>query len=176
MKTKEKEPLVQLTDLTAISRDAARCVTGVTLYQDSMRQKPMEWLRAGRGSLYPMNNHHRPGLWVLAARLGRGATDHEHDSPFAFKLPLVGLKIERVEEGCVWAYAFVDAYDGEEFHVPRPDYDPFRRASICRHKACGNKHPIVPGGCYVPKFDAALYEAVKGRLVEIRMGVLAVEK
>jgi hypothetical protein len=175
MKTKETEPLVQLTDLTAISRDADRCVTVVTLYQESLRQSPVQWLRYGRGNLYPMNNHHRPGLWVLAARLGRGATDPEHDSAFAFKLPLVGVEIERVEEGNVWAYGFVDAYDGEEFHVPRPGYDPFKRATICRHMACGNKHPIVPEGCYVPKHDAVLYEAVKGRLVEIRMGVRSAE-
>jgi hypothetical protein len=145
---------------------------------DPKRFEILEVFGVGRGSLYDVNNHHRPGLWVLAARLGRGATDPEHDSPFAFKLPLVGVEFERVEEGCLWAHGFVDAYDGEEFHVPRPGYDPFKKrgASTCRYKACGEKHPIVPEGCYVPKFDAALYEAVKGRLVDIRMLVLAEKK
>lgn len=175
---KTKEPLVQLTDLTAISRDAGRCLTAVTLFQESLRQLPVEWLRAGRGSLSCDHNYHRPGLWVLSARLGRGATDPEHDTPFAFKLPLVGVEIERVEEGCVWAHGFVDAYDGEEFRVPRPGYDPFKKrgASTCRYRGCCVRHPIVPEGCYVPKFDAALYEAVKGRLVDIKMIVLAEKK
>jgi hypothetical protein len=141
----------------------------VALFRENLRQGRVEWLRAGCSSLYQVRNHHRPGLWILAARLGRNATDPEHDAPFAFKLPLVGVEIERIEEGAVWAYGFVDAYDGEEFHVPRPGYDPFEKAAICRHKACGNRHPIVPGELYVPPFDTALYAATKGRLVDIRI-------
>jgi hypothetical protein len=162
---------VQPTDLRGIGRDADCMETSVALFLENLRQGRAEWLRAGASSLYQVRNHHRPGLWILAARLGRHATDPEHDAPFAFKLPLVGVEIERIEEGAVWAFGFVDAYDGEEFHVPRPGYDPFqdRGASTCRSKACGERHPIVPGELYVPPFDAALYAAVKGRLVDIRI-------
>jgi len=162
---------VQFTDLRDIGRDADRMETVVALFQENLRQGRVEWLWAGSSSLYPVNNYHKPGLWILAARLGRGATDPEHDIPFVFKLPLVGVEIERIEEGGVWAHGFVDAYDGEEFRVPRPGYDPLKERDVftCLHASCRDRHPIVPDGCYVPKFDAALYEAVKGRLVDIRI-------
>ena len=174
MKTKEKEPLVQFTDLTAITMDADCCQTRVVLFCKPLRDGRMDWLLMGRANLRPSGNDHRPGCWELSAYMN--ATDPYHDQAYALRLPLVGVGFERIESGGLWVHAYVDGSNPEMFVVPPPGYAPTMRK--CKDRDCQTKaqrHLLVDEDTYVPTHDAALYEAVRGKLVEIRFDVLYAE-
>lgn len=171
MKPAPPPPLVELNDLRGITRSADRCVTRVTIEIDF--ETRFEWIVAGQSNLHRLNDRN-DGRWRLDARMGDGVTDFEHDSAYAFCLPLIGLVFDTTYNHRHSYTAWVDPNAGEpypEFKVPLPGYDPTKEAETfkCTNKGCTPKgHPMVRR--FTPPFEAKLYRAVQGKRVSIAMG------
>lgn len=159
---------VELTDLTGITRDNKRVRTTVYLHENNYGDK-IPWLIFGQAEV---RNEER--ICWLDARMTEGVSDFEHDSAHALRLPLIGLKFEQVWYHTTYITAWVDPNNPDGFHVPRPGYNPMKHpdAEVCEADYCGEPHPIVPQGYYVPPFDKELYEAVKGKKIEIIIGLV----
>jgi hypothetical protein len=139
------------------------------------------WLKFGEATLRHPSDR-RDGRWNLEARMGLGATDPEHDTAFALRLPLIGVEFEWADHHQFRFHAFVDpSLDPNDehngFHVPLPGYDPTKHpnAHQCNGKRnCkwgdGEPHVIVPEGFYVPPYLGSLYKLVAGKRVEIILG------
>lgn len=158
-----------LIDLTKICRDAAKLSTTILIYTDYERS---EWLRLGQCRLRARESNQK-GIWELAAYL-ENATDFEHDSAFALKMELVGVMFEGIEYGQTSFQAWIKSDDPEDFRVPNAGYDPRKHKDTarCKEKQCEDKgHYIVPEGFYVPPPNIELYEAVKGRRIEVQTGL-----
>lgn len=155
--------IVVSTDLRSITRRSKTRQTCVDLHVDGRR---IPWLRCGEANL---RYFERPMSWQLGAYLSR-ATDPEHDSAYALRLPLVGLTCTSVLDHVTTCNAWVAADADRDFHVPRPGYDPAHHADAVVCGTCKPKHRIVPEGFYVPPFDGVLYRAVSGLRVTIEIG------
>lgn len=193
----EKEPehpVIKETDLRPITRDSKRLMCTVTMelgYTRDGYTRRVTWLQFGECNIRSQRDR-VDGRWRLEAHLANNACDEEHDTAWALKLPLIGLQLGAlaVDYSRTHFVAFVDPDAGPErgsssgdFHVPRPGYNPMKHpeATICegiynktKNQYCKwnnkKKHVIVPGGFYVPPFDKELYEAVRGKRVEIVIG------
>lgn len=162
----------EYTDLRSVTRYSDQCETTVYLF-DKMGVDSFKWLHFGQANL---DSHDRKKTHTLKAYLA-GATDFEHDSAHALQLPLIGLTFEHLfyHRVCFLAWIAPDAGpdpDGRwaDFHVPRPGYDPRKHEDAEECTVCETKHIVVPEGFYLPPFDNELYQAVKGRRVEVRIG------
>ncbi len=157
----------ELTDLRAISRDADKCLTIVTLGEDS---SSFVWLKFGQ--LSRINVHKRSTL--LRAYLPEGTTDFEHDSAYLLSLPVIGLAFDDIFYHQVSFSAWVDPNGFEDFRVPRPGYNPLEHPNAvkCPAKECSKEpHIIVPEGHYAgPPPDVELFRAVAGKRVTIMVG------
>jgi hypothetical protein len=109
-------------------------------------------------------------LCLITAQLDYGITDFEHDSAYALRIPLIGLKFNSVYNHYSCLEAYIDPNNEGEFHVPNSGYNPakLKDAYICSE--CKKSHIIVPEGYYVPPVNKELYEKVRGRKVDIRIG------
>ncbi len=154
------------TDLTAITRSSDKVQTIVRLC-DEFGQRESEWLVLGECGIRLARESLRPARWWLQAYLNQGATDWEHDSAFALRLPLVALEMQMVLGSNVFLGAIIDGRDPEEFRVPPPGYDPISDGDTCESEHCGKRHPIVPEGRFLPPENPELLRAVVGRQVEI---------
>lgn len=170
----EKEcvhPIIQKTDLLSVSRSPDRCRTSVSIRLDWDWKQT--WLLFGACQLSATNQGR---THYLEGRASEGVTDFEHDSVVLVRLPLIGVQFDNllVHGHTTHLVAWVDSEPSrkENFHVPRPGYDPASRkdAWTCQDQGCQKPHRVVPEGFYVPPFDEELYEAVRGREVEIRIG------
>ncbi len=160
---------VELTDLRSITRDSDTCLTTVYIKM-SQEERRVEWLVFGQAQI---RIHHRPSSIWLTAYLKDGATDFEHDSAYALRLPLIGLEFEGVRYHTTMLKAWIDPNEEDEdgdFHVPRPGYNPMEldEAEVC--KECEEQHIIVPEDFYVPPFNKELFDLVRGKEVDIRIG------
>jgi len=162
--------VIELTDLTKICRESGKLLTTVSLclgeYWD--RSKDMKWLLLGETQLRKFERPGNPPYWWLAAYLGEGATDYEHDSAYALRLPLIALEFQRVEYHCAEFYAVVHPNQPSDFYVPWPGYNPLKGAEVCTECKGDDAHKIVSE--YVPAHDAGLYKQVAGKLVLISIG------
>jgi hypothetical protein len=168
-----------LTHLTCDPREPRR--TWVSLEWDFDTR--IEWLIFGPASMHSQSDRRDGDRWRLEGSMARGVTDFEHSTALAVRLPLVGLQLGFVSHGQVRYTAFVDSssmvYDPadpkhSEFHVPSPGYDPRKHKDTykCDTKGCSDKgHLIIPEGFYVPPFNLELFQHVRGKKVEIVMGI-----
>lgn len=171
-------------DLRSICRNRNRETATVFLVPPYDGRRP--WLHLGEVSLYRSHNHHTRHQWLLKAFLGDESagrcppTDFEHDSAYACWLPLIGVELDQVSYHQTHLSGFIDpSQDGRypKFRVPEPGYDPRKHpdAVECDAEEClttsvedgGGPHIIVPEGLFVPPFNPKLYEAVRGKRVEI---------
>jgi len=161
-------------DLRPITRRADTCLTTVHVHMDWDERRKVKWLVFGEAHIQKFE---RKSQYLLKAYLPADVTDFEHDSAYAFRLPLVGLELDPL----VLSYhqvsfvAIVDPNNPEDFRVPRPGYDPLKMegTTTCTyHERCKAKpHLIVPEGFYAgPPFDRELYEMLRGKRVEIAVG------
>lgn len=168
-----KKSLILETDLRGISRRSDKCMTTVHVHG----RDPWEttrWIVAGEGKL--RLDMDPPELQVY---LPAGVTDFEHDSGYALRLPLIGVKFEGVRYHRTRVSAYVAPHSPDGFAVPWPGYNPMKHpdAFICGEGTTGydecrkNPHPIVPEGFYVPPTDLDLYREVEGRRVTICFSV-----
>lgn len=172
-------------DLRPICHDSDRYEATVILITP-FEENRFEWLRLGRASLELIDHSRLRSRWHLTAKVAGESPDHgsptdyDHDNIFACKLPIVGVSFAGVHYHQVIVRGFIDpTIDVNDQHngfcVPASsNYDPRKHpdAFQCDNEHClmgseGRRHTIVPSG-YVPKFDRALYEAVRGHEVEIR--------
>lgn len=168
-KAKQEPSKYPLIDLTAISR-SKRVTTGVKIF-DGYDGFP--WLKFGEFDLTYVENKkfHR-----LDARMGRGATDFEHDSAHVVILSIIGLELDLITYGFTTLVGWIDPSESlneerfHDFHVPPPGYDPTKLPGASTCKRCKPHHPIVPEGYFVPKFDPDLYRLVAGKRIEIATG------
>ena len=153
--------LPALTDLLGITRHSERCLTVVSILSPPDIHT---WLRVGETQIQCID----PNRWLLEAYLNQGATDPEHSSAMALRLPLFGVRLQAIRYSVTTLVACILA-DTEYFRVPRPGYDPFR--SPITH-SCGDckddiAHIVVPEGFYLPPFDGELFQMVRGLQVQI---------
>lgn len=160
-----------LVDLREISRDSDRCEARVYILPGRYGRYVHEWIVTGQASLDRKDD--RRNEYTFRAYLGRGATDFEHDSAYAVQLPIYGVTFDRVGYHTTVVSGFVSPdLDLDHFRVPEPGYNPFEHPDTheCEDDRCGEAHPIVPEGLYVPKGDPEKLKAVRGRRVEIHFG------
>lgn len=158
---------VPLLDLNRITRSSDLCRTVVDLRLTDYRRHP--WIECGESEIRTTHDSRH----VLSAHLGEGATDFEEDSPDAFRLQLIGLRLEYVSGHTAWFEANIDPTEEDAFRVPSSDYDPVRHPDTvkCQTDSCRPVgHPIVPEGLYVPPPNPKLFERVAGAHVTIRIG------
>ena len=158
---------IKPTDLRAITRRSATCLTVVSIKWDW--QTEINWLTFGEAQL---RHHERLGTHELMAYLTNGVTDFEHDSAYALSLPLIGLRFTRLDYHSTYFDAWVDpSHDvNRGFRVPRPGYNPMEHPEsiMCKDKKnCTDGHIIVPEGHYLPPYDKELFRLVAGKRVEI---------
>lgn len=157
------------TDLRAITRRSDTCVTTVGL-RLSWEERNFRWLVLGEAHLSSREGGNKG--WTLKAYLTSGVTDFEHDSAYALQLPLIGVQLDSVYYHSSHIVGWVSPEDASDFRVPRPGYNPMEHedAVKCDGDRCGGPHVIVPENHYCPPFDRELFEAVKGKRVEIHIG------
>lgn len=162
-KKAEKTQPIPTLDLRPITRSTDFCSLEVRLHWDW--DLNFVWIRAGQASL--RLDHSR--FKYLHAYLPVGVTDFEHDSAYAFRLPLVGIELKDLSYHQTEIQAYIDANNPEDFHIPPPDYNPMKhpKSFTCKDKGCEKHHIIVPEGFYCPPRDPELFEKVKGKRVEI---------
>lgn len=171
----EKPPFkVEPTDLREITRYPELCRTVVKLFPSWDSREAFDWLIAGQGEF---RQHERFKTWELLMRLTAGVTDFEHDSAYAFQLPLIGLTFDSLYYHRTTFVAWVDPNDFEKFRVPRPGYNPMKHKDtyLCKDKDCRREdkkgHMIVPEDLFAgPRPDAELFKAVRGKRVEVTFG------
>jgi hypothetical protein len=169
----EKPFIVQPTDLREITRNPKLCLTEVYVQLGWDIQTRIKWLICGQSRLVPQRDR-RDGRWRLEAYLPEGVTDFEHDSGYAFKLPLIGIEFEEVDYHITSFHGWIDPSNyREDFRVPRPGYNPMKhpQAQKCKpSQYCEGKHVIVPEGFWAgPPTDIELWEAVQGKRVQIHI-------
>lgn len=163
-------------DLRHLCRDSDKAYCLVMLEDDDGNWKT--WLRLGVVTLTE-----RPGnAWSLDARMGRGATDFEHDSAYVCCLPLIGVAFSAVYNHMVCLDAWINPEHEDSrsrilnpaFAVPLADYNPLEHPAtkMCNSKRCETSHPIVSGDMYMPPFVGKLFLAVRGKRVRIRIGTV----
>ncbi|NIT79617.1 MAG: hypothetical protein GWN58_33205 [Anaerolineae bacterium] len=158
-------------DLRDISRGADKCLTTVTIRMGEWwdRATDQPWLKFGMADIRHFGDTDFP-WWRLAAYLKSGATDFEHDSAFALRLPLATLDYTFTMNHGSRFLGIVHPDMADEFHVPLAGYSPLEKANLCPHCKETEAHLMVPEGNYVPPFEAELWEAVRGRPVVIHLG------
>jgi hypothetical protein len=163
--TKSPQPTPTI-DLRAITRYPKLCKTRVILYWDWNRENAFEWILAGQSQI--MLSDRKNDNVSLDARMD--ATDREHDSAYAFKLPIIGLRLEHVWYHTSHFVAWVNPNEPEDFNVPDAGYNPTKDPNAYRCKECKGKeaHIIVPN--FVPPSNLPLFELVKGKKIEIEIG------
>lgn len=120
----------------------------------------VDWLLLGEVELAEVSP--RGVLWKFGARLGRGATDYEHDASWAVSMLLIGVRLDLVMGDSTLVTGFILPRDDEDFRVTAGD--PFADATRCGAFACPKRHPIVP---FMPRRDPALFEVMRGRKISI---------
>lgn len=165
---------VETVDLRSITRRSDKCLTTVMLQLTWDEREKVKWLVFGEAHIQKFE---RKGQYLLKAYLPAGVTDFEHDSAYAFRLPLMGLEMDELflSYHQTRLRAIVDPNNSDDFRVPRPGYDPLKMEGTHTCKAydqCKEKpHLIVPEGFYAgPPFDRKLFELVRGKRVEIIVG------
>jgi hypothetical protein len=133
------------------------------------------WLLAGASSLREENGK---GVRELTSRIAGDVTDPEHDKPYAFKLPLVGVRFDSCEGQVSHFWGWINPDWGkslfDKVRFPFPGYNPTKHpdATVC-HK-CPEDHVIIPEGYFAgpPETEETrkLVSFVRGLAVDIYMG------
>lgn len=165
------------TDLSDITRQSDKCKTVVSINLGSnpkFDRNFTRWVEFGQANFSVERS-------ILEAFLEEGVYDFEHDSCLALRLPLIGVELASVDYHWTELRGWVDPNNSDDFHVPRPEYNPAKHPKAVRCKCAewqvvdaeaGRKyHTLVPDGFYIPPFDAELYEAVRGKPVKINLGI-----
>jgi hypothetical protein len=139
------------------------------------------WLRCG---LLNVNTNERmPGQVELRSYLGRGATDFEHDSAYAFCFKVIGWQFVSIDRYSIVEFTgwIVPRGEAEDFRVPNPGYNPFEgqyqgadgrgediymcsgEQGECKW-ADGKEHAVVD---YLPPANPELYEKLKGLPIRV---------
>jgi len=177
---KSAKPKLPTLDLRSITPHPDKCRTVVRV--ELSFGETEHWIKLGQTEIrkHQLGNRSHENGWRLEARIP-GATDGDHSAAYAIRLPLIGLHFEGILAGFTRFVAWVDPSeepeegdDHSDFNVPPPDYDPRKhpQAVACPRCKGSDKHVFLPDGyrLYVPPFDPELYQAVRGKRVEILVG------
>mgnify|MGYP001560155714 CR=1 FL=1 len=163
-----------LLDLRNCTRGCVTTRTEISISMTGDNRSFSPWILLGRVLIRP-DGERGSGKHVVAGRLNGGATDFEHSSAFAFRIPVIGLSCpDYVDDSVVEFNAWVSPVfepRWTELRVPSGHYDPFDLpgASICSE--CDPKHLVVPEGYYAgPPHNSALAEIVAGKRIKIQIG------
>ncbi len=166
---------VPLLDLQVITRNPEEHPARVYL---EVHYERVTWIQCGEVSLRRWGKDNLE--WYLEARVRDGVTDLEHDSAYAFRLPLVGVQLGElgVHHHITHLIGWISGTREEDFHIPPPEYDPtkIKGAQRCKNGQClkeGPKsHIIVPDGYWMPPVNKELFNILRGHKVEITIGSL----
>lgn len=156
-------------DLRGITRDADKVITEVTL---ELFNKRNPWLVFGQANLRSIDHGK---VWLLESYLKDDATDLEHDSAYALRLPLIGVTLEGIYYHTARIEAWVYPGSFHDFHVPVQGYDPFHMEDTMTCNDCEKPHIIVPRELYVPPFNQNLFDYARGGHVSISIGEMPEE-
>lgn len=159
------ETKLPLVDLRPICRESEKAYTQVEVFTEPGQFSRHTWIKAGLCDLTHVGSDRYS--WSLSARLGRGATDIENSSAYAFVLPLVGVQHESTRYHKSVFLGVVDSGESQ-FHVPKAGYNPFDPDSM-RMSDCDDPHPIVE---YLPPEDRIAEKLLRGKRVRITIGLV----
>lgn len=151
------------TDLRGVTRSPESCLATVDLIYGSDRR--YRWITCGQVALRHHNSMHKT---ELTCYLKAGVTDAEHDSAYAFILPLIGWTFDSVYYHRTKFRAWIHP-NADSFQVPGPGYDPAGAPDVyrCESEHCTDKHEMVE---YLPPDNGVLYKRVRGKQVLITIG------
>ncbi len=153
-------------DLRSITRhsDSLQCSIDIVGRDANYRTTRFNWIICGAASI---QNEER--ACNINARMN--ATDFEHDSIYAFRISLIGLKYLFTSDHGSAFEAYVNP-DTDDFRIPPVGYNPEKAegAFSCEDKECEDKHIIVPEGFYVPPLNPELFKKAAGKKLDIYIG------
>lgn len=172
-------------DLTNCTRWSKHTRSTIQIFNPVTNQW-QEWLVFGEVTIRK-EDPFRGCLGMVGARCTAGVTDFEHDSAWAFHIPIMGIQYEQAcEYSCVHVFASIpidvaDRNTYDDLRVPLGPYEPgnLEGARLCKDRHCprreeGEKggHVIVPEGYYAgPPADRSLSRMVAGRRIQITIGL-----
>lgn len=159
---------IERIDLRSVTRSSDIARTTIGIYMGARlegRDAFNPWIEMGACEV-----RNEGSLCWISSHLNYGVTDFEHDSAYALRLPLIGLQFSSVYNHYTVLKAYIDPNNEDEFHVPGPGYNPVALENAYECPDCKDKHMIVPEGNYVPPVNKELYEKVRGREIDIRIG------
>jgi len=162
-------------DLRALTRYSDEVFTHIAFddcrLRDRLVQKTedrityLNWLDFGLCEIRNESN-----TCFLGARMRDGITDFEHDSCYALRIDLVGLKFKYVHAHATVLEAWISP-DPDDILIHSPDFIPedIEDAGPCPHCKGSEKHLMLPGGHFVPpRYDLA--RVVAGKRISIHLG------
>lgn len=129
------------------------------------------WITTGQVDIAPRDGNRRGVRWGIHSYL-MNHTDFEHDSAKVFSIELIGMSFSGFFHDSIFAEGWINPSEPDGFRVPGPDYNPLAGAVKCKDCKGQDAHMIVDEGFYVPKFNPALFDKVRGARVEVRIQVL----
>jgi hypothetical protein len=148
--------------------------TKATVYiQDKGKQE--KWIEVTNVYLTKRNSLRFPDVYTLHAYVSNNVTDVEHDTPCAFQIPLIGLRLSGIIAGSVTIEAFIEplnygqAFENDDFRVPKKGWDQMKEAIPCSWENCKGKHLVVPEGYYIPPHNRELHQEFSGRKITIHI-------
>lgn len=153
-----------LLDFRSITRKGP--TTQVCLYHE-YRAEP--WILCGEINLTYREN---ADIWMFGARLADGTTDVEHDSAWAFRFDLVGIRLKYIDYGATHIEGWIrgDPGGAEDTRIAKAGFNPKKVKGVEKCTSCEDKHIILPPGHYLPAADPAYFDMVRGRRIEITTG------
>jgi len=162
-------------DLRSVSLLADKCIGTVKV--ERTRDNWSEWLQFGQASLYRSYDEDH---WLLMVYSSDDVVvGPEHSQVTLVSLPLIGVSFRWCDRHWTRLSAYIDPDDddkGNNFRVPgTATYDPrtHPKSRPCKIDTCARTTPhiLVPEEVQTPPFDATIFEAVRGRRVQIILGV-----
>lgn len=169
MKTEQASQPTPTLDFRQITREPKLCRTVVTLHWDFRTE--FQWILAGQCQIRTDRKAHNI---TLDARM-EGATDREHDSAYAFQLPIIGHTFERVDYHTTILTAWINPNEPDDFRLSastaKPKgYDLRKHPEAYKCKECkgADSHTVVP--YFVPPPFPKLFQLVAGKRITIAIG------
>ena len=149
------------------------CLTRIFLQDDLGYDH--SWITTGPIEL----RENRDGTHTMGSRMVQGATDSEHDSAWAFEVPVVGLKLNQCTQGIfefqAWLATASSPYETHRIRLPdgNPldallgDGDTGEEGEPYMCNECEVEHPVIR---FLPDPSPGVSRILEGRKIIIRSG------
>lgn len=168
-------------DMREVTRDSKYFRTQIRI--EPQRHYPRVEIVCGRINLRFSGRDGQYG--ELSARAQYGVTDFEHDSAYVFRIPIVGVKFNFMDNGWTSLTGLLLGKEPEELRL-MAGYNPLllEGTVLCNDERCTRDpeekkrwpqgHPIIPEGYYAGPImkNTKLYQQLVGSTVEISTNII----